>query len=279
MFPIQYSKILESYLIERYFRVKCEEAYSELKEIKAGVPQGSVLGPILYLLYTNDLPHIEGNTIATFADDTAILAVGSTNEEATANLQKSVSKMYEWTKKWRIKLNEKKSTHVNFTNKKIQYIPILINNKIIPYENKAKYLGMTLDSKLRWKAHVKMKREELSLKYKKMCWLLGRHSSLTVNNKLLIYKQILKPIWAYGAQLWGCAKQSNVKIIQTFQNKVLRNIVKAPWYINNKNIHKDLSVDTVSNEIKKLAISHEHRLLQHVNVEAVQLLDTRNTIR
>jgi hypothetical protein len=58
------------------FRVKQQEAYSTIKEIKAGVPQGSVLGPILYLLYTWDIPQEEDITPVTFADDTAILAVG-----------------------------------------------------------------------------------------------------------------------------------------------------------------------------------------------------------
>jgi len=103
-----------------------------------------------------------------------------------------------------------------------------------------------------------------------MYWLLGRNSSLTICNKLLLYKQILKLIWTYGIQLWGCTKQSNVKI-QTIQNKVLRNIINAPWYINNINIHKDLKVESVYNEIKKFASSHEKQLHHHVNVEAIQL--------
>lgn len=98
-------------------------------------------------------------------------------------------------------------------------------------------------------------------------------------NKLLIYKQILKPIWTYGIQLWGCTKQSNRDIIQRFQNKVLRNIVNAPWYIRNDNIHKDLEMVTINNEIINYARCHEKRLHQHVNVEAIQLLDTTNIVR
>jgi hypothetical protein len=78
--PKQYTEILESYLTERFFRIKQGDAYSELKEIKAGVPQGSVLGPLLYLLYTSDLPKFENSITVTIADDTAILEVGSSNE-------------------------------------------------------------------------------------------------------------------------------------------------------------------------------------------------------
>jgi hypothetical protein len=67
-----------------YFKVKQEHEYSGLKPIKAGVPQGSVLGPVLHLLYTSDLPQPEGTTVATFADDTALMAVEGDVAEATA---------------------------------------------------------------------------------------------------------------------------------------------------------------------------------------------------
>ena len=63
------------------------------------------------------------------------------------------------------------------------------NDKVIPHSNTAKYLGMRLDVKLRWKARVKKKREDLGLKYRKMYWLIGRRSALSIHNKLLLYKQ------------------------------------------------------------------------------------------
>jgi hypothetical protein len=82
-----------------------------------------------------------------------------------------------------------------------------------------------------------------------MHWPIGRNCSLSIHNKRLLNKQILKPVWTYGIQLWGCTKQSNIDIIQRFQNKLLRNIVKAPWYIRNNDLHRDLEVDVVSSEI------------------------------
>lgn len=279
MLPKQFTNILQSYLSDRKFRIRQDESYSEIKPIKAGVPQGSVLGPVLYLLYTSDIPALENNTIATFADDTAIMAIGDSHEEAVEKVQSAINTVYDWTKKWRIKLNESKSIHIDFTNKRNSYSPVYINNKAIPYENTAKYLGMTLDVKLRWKAHVKKKRDELDLRYRKMYWLLGRHSALSVHNKILLYKQVLMPIWTYGIQLWGCTKQSNIQMIQRFQNKVLRCIVNAPWYIRNDNLHRDLAMEPVSQIIKKYAEAHEHRLHHHVNVEAIQLLDTTDIER
>lgn len=167
----------------------------------------------------------------TFADDTALLAVGTSINETTNKLQKASDQVYKWTKNWKIKLNESKSVHINFTNKNIRnHLLVNINDTIVPYENNAKYLclGMTLDTKLKWKEHVKKKRSELGFKYKQLYWLLGHKSRLSMQCKMLLYKQILKPIWTYGLQLWGCAKQCHIKRIQTFQNKVLRNIVNAP---------------------------------------------------
>lgn len=279
MLPKEFADLLESYLSNRAFRIRQEDAYSEIKEIKAGVPQGSVLGPVLYLLYTCDIPELENNTIATFADDTAIMAVGTTHAEAAEKVQIAVNKIHDWTIQWRIRLNESKSVHVNFTNKKEDYHAIFINNKLIPYENTAKYLGMTLDAKLRWKAHVKKKKDELELRYKRMYWLLGRTSPVTVRNKILLYKQVLMPVWTYGIQLWGCTRNSNIKIIQQFQNKVLRGIVNAPWYVRNDDLHRDLNIEFVAKTIQKYAEAHELRLHHHVNVEAIQLLDNTDLMR
>jgi hypothetical protein len=62
-----------------------------------------------------------------------------------------------------------------------------------------------------------------------MYWLLGRKSPLSLSNKLLLYKTILKPIWIYGIQLWGTASISNIEILERFQSKALRMIAHAPW--------------------------------------------------
>jgi hypothetical protein len=136
-----------------------------------------------------------------------------------------------------------------------------------------------LNAKLPWKAHVKKKREELGLQYKKMCWLMGRKSALSIHNKLKPYKQILKLVWTYGIQLWGCTKQSDTDSIQRFQNKVLRNIVDAPCYIRKADIHRNLQMKMVTNEIRKFSKKQEERLLYYVNVEAIQVLDNSEQVR
>ena len=138
---------------------------------------------------------------------------------------------------------------------------------------------MTLDAKLHWREHVKKKKSELDIKYRKINWLIGRNSTLSIHNKIMIYKQILKPVWLYGIQIWGCAKNDVIRVIQTFQNKVLRNIVNAPWYVRNRVIHRDLKINTIETEIKNKAEAHELKLQLHVNVEIPALLNTTGLLR
>lgn len=277
--PKEFYEIMKSYVSDRHFRVKLDDEYSKLKNIEAGVPQGSVLGPIIYLLYTRDLPVSNTATIATFADDTAILSTGTTEKEAVNKLQVALTKTSSWIKKWRMQLNESKSTHINFTNKKVDNLPVFLNNSQIPYANTAKYLGMTLDTKIKWKEHVKKKSQEMKLKFKHLYWLLSRNSPVSLNNKLLLYNQTIKPIWTYGIQLWGCAKKCDIQTIQKNQNKILRTIVDAPWYIRNDDLHRDLKIKTVFEETKFFAQKHAIQLQLHTNVDLNNIFYSQNLQR
>jgi hypothetical protein len=76
-------------------------------------------------------------------------------------------------------------------------------------------MGMRLDRRLTWAKHIRTKREQLNLKAKQMHWLLGRRSTLSTENKLLLYNAVLKPIWTCGIQLWGTASNSNIERFQS----------------------------------------------------------------
>jgi hypothetical protein len=96
---------------------------------------------------------------------------------------------------------------------------------------------MHLDRKLNWKKSICTKRKHLELKPNKMYWLLSRNlfrQKLSLENKILLYKTILKPIWTYGIQLWGTTVNSNLEILQRYQSKILRIItnplVRHKWY-------------------------------------------------
>jgi hypothetical protein len=144
--PHEYYKILKSYLDERFFQVKLQEVTTNLRKIEAGVPQGSVLGPILYLIYTADLPTSEDTNTATFADDTATLALDDQPETATAKLQNHISNLEQWAKKWKIKVNQIKSAHITFTTRNLTCPIVQMNNVALLQVKEVKYLGMLEDS-------------------------------------------------------------------------------------------------------------------------------------
>lgn len=277
--PINFYTILCSYLDKRHFLIKHQEEYTSLHTIKSGVPQGSILGPFLYLLFTNDFPTTVGTQTATFADDTAIISSHKDPSTASSLLQVHLNKTQDWLKKWRIKINSSKCVHVTFTTKRDTCPPVSINGQEIPIAEEAKYLGIHLDKRLTWRKHIFTKRKQLGLKLRSMYWMLSRNSALSIEMKLLIYKAILKPVWTYGIQLWGAAAKSNTDILQRFQSKILRIITNAPWFTTNDYLHKELNVPTVNEEIKKYAISYRNRIAAHPNTLVENLMEIRSNRR
>jgi hypothetical protein len=106
-----------------------------------------------------------------------------------------------------------------------------------------------------------------------MYWIIGRKSELSLEYKLLIYKTILKPIWTYGITLWDTASNSNIEIVQRFQNKVLRSIVNAPWYVPNTLLHTHLKIPTFKAEITNFSIKYRGKLTTHPNELTPALLE------
>jgi hypothetical protein len=232
--PLNYYLVLKSYLHNRHFQVKVDDSYADLLPVNAGVPQGSVLGPLLYLLYTADLPTSPKSTTATSADDTAILATDPDPAIASEKLQTSLLAIQHWLAKWRLKANGSKSTHVTFTTRRATCLWVHIYYEQLPQAEEVQYLGLHLDRRLTWHKHIFAKRKHLGITLSEMYRLLGRKSKLSISNKLLAYKVILKPSWTYGIQLWGSASSSS------FQGKVLRMITDAPWYVPNMVVLQDL---------------------------------------
>jgi hypothetical protein len=137
--------------------------------------------------------------------------------------------MQESTKIWKIKINEAKSTQANFSLRREQCPAIFLNSIQIPAAPSTKYLGIYIDNHQTWKEHIRKKCKQIDLKIKDMYWLTGRNSKLSLENKILLYKTIIKPIWTYRVVIWGCTSKSNISIIQGSQSKILHMIANAPW--------------------------------------------------
>jgi hypothetical protein len=139
------------------------------------VPQGSVLWPLLCLLYTADLPTSPDFITATFVDDTAVIATDYDPATASQKLQASLLEIQSWLNTRRMKV------HVTFTTRREACPPVHINYVQIAQENHVKYLGLHLDS-LTWHTNIFAKREQLGLSLTKMYRLLGRKSKLSTYN-------------------------------------------------------------------------------------------------
>lgn len=250
---------------------------TNLHKINAVVPHGSVLGPTLYLLYTSDLPLSDNVVIGTFADDTVILAMDKNPVQASTKLQKSLDKISLWLKTWCIKANEAKSVQVTFTNRRETCPPVKLNEIQISQANKARYLGLYLDRRLTWRKQIFTKRKALGQELRKLYWLVGRGSQLSLQNKLLNYKSILKPVWFYGIQLWGTSANSNIEILRRFQSKYLRIATDAPWYITNNRLYRELGIPTVKEDIKVRATKYKEKILNHPNILVTGLMNPKRT--
>jgi hypothetical protein len=143
--------------------------------------------------------------------------------------------------------------------------PVQLNNNQLTQPDEVKYLGIHLDRKLNWRKHISTKRKQLALKLCKLYWITGRKSQLSLENKLLVYKAILKPIRICGVQLCGSASNSNIEILEIFQSKVLRIITDAPWYVPNAVIKRDLKVLSVRHEVRNYSVTYRQRLDDHPN--------------
>lgn len=159
---------------------------------KVGYLLDSVLGPVHFLLYTYELHRINHMTTATFANKNTIMTVGHPTN-ISYKLQQATDTICCWVNDWTIVLNENVSYLVNFTCKRTGNISIIKrNDNIITNINSAKYLGINLGAKWRWKENIIKKEKEVKLELGKMDWLIGRKS---IQNKKMLYTQILKYIW------------------------------------------------------------------------------------
>ncbi|GBP31098.1 RNA-directed DNA polymerase from mobile element jockey [Eumeta japonica] len=269
--PHSFVALSKSYLENRCYEVKINSDTSDIHVIRSGVLQGSVLGPVLYLIYTADLPAHASTTTATCADDTAILSTHENQDSASDSLQQHLNLIAKWLRQWRMKANTDKSVQVTFTLRRKTCPPVKLCNVEIPQADDAKYLGMHLDRRLTWRKHIWTKRKQLDCKLRGMYWLIGRKSQLSDASKMTIYKTILKPVWTYGIQLWGTASHSNIEILERFQSKTMRAMFNIPPHISNKYINLDLNLRTVKEEIENYSKNYQTRLDQHINQLVTEL--------
>ena len=140
------------------------------------VPQGSIYGPLLYTIYTADVPQSYTTILSSFADDMAIFTTHPDPTLASANFQGHPRTIENWTRKWRLKIEETKSSHITFTLRRGHCPTVYINQTVVPQAETVKCFGLHFDKRLTWKNHVATKRKELDLKAREIRWLIGKNS-------------------------------------------------------------------------------------------------------
>lgn len=248
--------ILISYLEERTFSVRINGCYSSTKPIRAGVPQGGILSPTLFNIYMHDIPLQTGNDKAMYADDMIIITQSYDLKDAIEKLQNSINILQKWLSKWCIHLNANKCETKIFTLKRVIDPPcIIINNKPIVWNQKdkaVKYLGVHLDQRLTWGIHINTRVNQAYDRLKQLYSLINRKTPLRMECTLLLYKALIRSLVTYACPVWSNASTTNIKKIQTLQNKILRIAVDAPWFIRNEQLHDELCIDYIANFIKML---------------------------
>lgn len=219
-----------SYLSNRTQCVRVGGTVSGSRPIICGVPQGSVLGPILFLLYINDLPLISKNAHFTlFADDTTISCSHSNYCELILNTNAQLNDLYNWTINNRLSLNTDKTSVILLTNRTQDIASPLIlsiNNCPIYCDSSFKFLGLKLDRCLNFSTHILY----LCSKLSKIAGILYRIRDFTPYNILLkMYNSLVHPYLLYGILVWGDASQVHLNPIQVVQKKILRIITQSDY--------------------------------------------------
>jgi hypothetical protein len=226
-------KLISSYLSNREQLVKIGNLKSQVRTVKCGVPQGSVLGPMLFLLYINDLPLISNSSKFTlFADDTTLSYSNIDYSVAVRNTNEQLTLLYNWTISNKLSLNASKTYAVLFTNRINDVCtPLLLNicDGPVLLNDHVKYLGMNIDYKLDFSQHIKL----ICSKISKSCGVLYRLSSFVPHKVLItLYYNLVYPYILYGILSWGSAADVHMHPLFLLQKKIIRIVTHANYLDN-----------------------------------------------
>ena len=246
------NSLIKSYLSNRKQFVSINGHDSEIKDVTCGVPQGSSLGPLLFLLYINDLRLcLSETTCGHFADDTFIVFNSKKTKTIETVINHELKKVTKWLRLNKLSLNAAKTEVIFFRSSRhsldYQNISIKMNGYKLTPVDYIKYLGMYIDKHLDWNQHI----HELT---KKLNRANGIISKLRYNTRLDICLQVYYAIFysylIYGCNVWGFTSEENINAIQVLQNKCLRIMTFAPYNSNVDQSFLDLKLLKVREVIK-----------------------------
>ena len=221
--------LLKSYLRDRSQFVKLDQYSSSSEIIEFGVPQGSILGPLLFLIYINDLPQATKFFIKLYADDTFLCYQHENIKELERDANIELKKVCDWLTANRLTLNVKKSKFMIITKKRVDTsnFSIRINNAELEVCDSYKYLGVYFDKNLNWKTHI----EYISEKISKSRGILAKIRNCVETETIReIYHALVHSYLKYGILAWGTAPKTTLKPLQTLVNRAIKIISFAPFH-------------------------------------------------
>ena len=223
------------------------------------MPQGSVLSPTLYTLYTADLPAAQGCTIATFADDTAIFSSNKNVRFVYRAMHRQLDLLTRWFDAWRIHVNGRKSTAVLFTRRRIQPVEdFSICRAFIQYHPGATYLGVYLDQTLTLKDHLTAIATKARRRIAALFPIL-RSASLHFSTRRHVYTQMIRPMMSYAAPAWLHAAKSYLHLLQIAQNRALRALTGHDRYTRTIQLHEDAELPYIIDHLTRLRLDFWNR--------------------
>ena len=248
-FPAAYIKLMHSFLNDRSFHVKYNNVHSNSFIINAGVPQGSILSPLLFNIFTSDFPTTPLTHTALYADDTAILAVDKNLPDLALALQKHISLIEQWCSQWKVKLNIAKTNAILCSFSRKIPPPLFLHNEQINYSPSVKYLGIIIDRRLTWGPHLKAVLQKMHLIKSKLAPLLYS-KNVSLSNKRLLYLTILRPMLLYASPVWGAVAPTRLIRVQQFENKTLRGFARVGRFVRNSIIQNDLRISPLTTQLR-----------------------------
>ena len=214
----------ENYLSDRVQITKVDGALSKPRPLTVGVPQGSILGPLLFIIYINDLPlYINECKVFLYADDTAIMFSAKSYAEIEQALNQDLTNISKWMSANKLTLNASKTKAMTFgTPQKLRHyndLQIDINDENIETVEEFKYLGMWFDKHLTWKTHI----DKMAKKISQKIGVLQRLSTyINETTRNILYNAIVLPHIDYCCPIWCTTAKKYVQRIQILQNRAAR---------------------------------------------------------
>lgn len=255
-FPVHILKIVQSFLKNRSFQVSVNGELSSLQQIPFGVPQGAVLSPTLYNIFTADMVMVDDVEYYLFSDDTGYVATDTDPVIIVTKLQAAQNALESFQKRWRIKINPAKTQAIFFTRRRsLRRLPqtnITAVGHPVPWSDHVKYLGITIDKKINFAKHIATSIEKCTKLIKMLYPLICRRSKLNISNKLLIFKSIFRPSLSYGFPAWHCCAQTHRKKLQVKQNKLLKMMLDLDFNHPTEDLHRLANTEPLDEWIQKL---------------------------